>query len=178
MNASRKFVGLIGLITALVLIVTLIQPTNVYAQGTQPPTDPAHPPRDGSRLETAYARLQEFNKKQAERLANSDEFIARIQARIARLKERGVDTSSVEAALVNFQTQLPIAQAAHDSAAVTLSTHAGFDDNGKVTDPIAARETVRSAAADLNTCRQTLKDAAQAIFDAFKNLPRPKAPKP
>jgi hypothetical protein len=179
MNASRKFFGLLGLITVLVLITTLMLPTNVYAQGTQPPSDPStRPPRDGSHLEKVYARLQEFSSKQAERLANSDEFIARIEARIAKLKEHGVDTSEVEAALTNFTAQLPIAQAAHDSAAATLATHAGFDDNGKVTDPATARETVRSAATDLNTCRQTLKDAAQAIFDAFKNLPRPQPQKP
>lgn len=170
MNASRKSIAWLGVLTALVLLVALFLPAPVFAQGPQPPTDPAAAERGFARMEKAYARLQEWNDKQAERLNGSDEFIARIEEKIAKLKERGLDTSAIEAALANYEAQLPTAQAAHDSAAATLAAHPGFDDNGKVTDPAAARETLSSASADLNACRQTLKDATMAIKDAFKDL--------
>jgi hypothetical protein len=58
---------------------------------------------------------------------------------------QGVDTSSIEPELANFQSRLGTADPFISTAADILSTHDGFDDNGNVTDKITAGQTIRSA---------------------------------
>ncbi len=85
-------------------------------------------------------------------LDRANGLVTKVQTYIANQKSKGQDTSSLEAALATYQKQLATAQASHTTAANVLAAHAGFDNNGNVTNSDLAR--------------QTLTDAHQALADA------------
>jgi hypothetical protein len=137
-----------------------------YADTGTPPA-PATPraPNAGAitRLQAAYAQEQKALGQQADNLSKANDAAAKAQAWIDTAKAKGVDTSAVEAALAAFKDAIAKAQSAHDTAAGILSTHAGFDGSGKVTDVDQARQTVTGA-------HQALSDARGALAGAAKNF--------
>lgn len=175
---GRKLVvNVLGGVVALSLLLGSVAPA--FAQTDNPPAPP-DPARRAERLERAYAREQEWLGKQAERLTHAGEIEAKIQEFIDKAKGEGKDTAALEAALASASAKVDEAQARHDEAAGILSTHAGFDEAGKVTDPDAARETVENAGRALRDAHRLLHDAAiemkRAIRD-FRQANRP-APQP
>ena len=98
---------------------------------------------EGKGLEKAFQYEQQWLSRQQERLSRAGEFAAKVQAFIDEQKAKGKDTAALEAALVAFNQQVAAAQGEHDNAASILSAHAGFDENGQVTNREAARETVK-----------------------------------
>lgn len=134
----------------------------VYAQtGTTP--QPKVGQKADNVLSKAYQREQEWLNKQVNLLSKSDEAAARAQQAIDRAKSNGQDTSTLEAALAAFNTEIGTAKTAHDAAAQILSTHNGFDASGNVTDRTAAQQTVVNA-------RQSLNDAHSGMVKAVKDL--------
>lgn len=92
----------------------------------------------------------------------------RLQTAIARGQANGWDTSSLEAVLADINTQLPQAQAYHDTAAGILNAHEGFNGSGKIMDPAAARQTLRSAAEALNGAKQINATLVQELRTAVE----------
>jgi NAD(P)H-dependent FMN reductase len=142
------------------------------------PAEEGNPPRqiDTARLEQAYDRLADWYTYQSTWMGNADANIARIQELINKAGERGYDASAVQAALNAFTAVLPDAMAYNQQAGAILSTHAGFDENGAVTDPAAALETVRSLQAALKSAHDTMNGTGQALKDAiraFRDANRP-----
>jgi hypothetical protein len=105
-------------------------------------------------------------------LTRTDKVVTRSQAFINQQKQAGKDTSTLENALKVFQSQVVNVKTAHDTAAAVLTQHAGFDDQGQVTDAAAARQTLQAARQALangeTTLRQARRDLAQA-FAPWKN---------
>ena len=97
-------------------------------------TPPANQPATNARLEQAWARVQAVYQRQGDRLAKADAFIARAQSLLDKANQKGWDTTAVQAALNAFAAVIPAAQAAHDAGAAIISSHNGFDADGKVTD--------------------------------------------
>jgi hypothetical protein len=186
---SKWVVSLFSGLTALTLAAGFAFGPAVTAfadDGTPPAPPQANGEKAGGRIDArlarAYARTQELFGMQGERLSGAGERADKIQSLIDTAKANGQDTSAVEAALASFKTSVATAQAAHDTAANLLSTHAGFDDKGKVTDREQARQTLQSvreamrqAHDALDAGRQTLRQALQAWREAH---PRPTAPSP
>ena len=71
--------------------------------------------------------------------------------------------SALQAALSTFQTQIATAQSSHNTTASVLGNHAGFDANGKVTNPDQARQTLLDG-------RQSLRDAHGVIRQAVEKI--------
>jgi hypothetical protein len=150
-------------------------------------TDEANPPSSdrvsNERLEKAWARVQTAYTRQGERLDKADEFIARVQTLIEKASARGWDPSAVQAALDAFAAVIPAAQAAHEPGAAIVASHAGFDENGKVTDRAAAIETVKSLGqvlkdthAAMNGTGEALREAIRAMFEAHGGSESPALP--
>src|SRR5687767_3790300 len=77
-------------------------------------------------------------------MGRTDNFVEKAQQLIDRAKENGKDVSAVQAALDAFEDALKVAQPVYESAAGIVNSHQGFDEDGKVTDPEKAKETVRA----------------------------------
>ncbi len=119
-------------------------------------------------LEKAYARENDWLKQQGNNLAKTGPAVTRVQGLIDQAKGQGKDTSSLEAALATYKSQIATAQASHDTAQKILVAHTGFDANGKVTDNASARETVQDARQSLNDVRLALVQSTQDLQAAVR----------
>jgi len=147
----------------------LLAPTTpAYADTGTPPAS-----NSGARIDERLARLYErehnWLKVQADNLGRANEMVAKAQARIDELKSQGKDTVALEAALATIKEQIAAAQAAHDQAASILAKPAGFDDSGKVTDRVQARQTVRDAGESLRDAQLALKEARLDLLKTVRD---------
>lgn len=145
-------------------------PAAVQAQSGGPTPQPASPAASPAKLEKrnallerAYVREQARLKIQTNRLDRAGTAENKLETLIAKARGNGKDVSALESALSAFRDQVEIAQTAHDQAAALLTTHSGFDANGKVTDATAARQTVDGA-------HKSLTDAGVAFQKATADL--------
>ena len=115
-----------------------------------------HGARDNERLEQIWVRAQTAYQRQSNRLAKTDEFLAKAQSLMDKANQKGWDTSTFQAALNAFAAVIPAAQSAHDPGAAIIASHNGFDADGKVTDRAAAFKTVKALS-------QVLKDTRTAM---------------
>ena len=161
---------LFALITALGLASLPL--VNVFAAGQEDPTTPPTLITD-DRLELMWAReLRVYN-----RMGHIDNLIEKAQKLIDRAKENSKDVSAVQAALDAFQTQWKAAKPTYESIKGIVSSHQGFDENGKVTDTEKAKSTVMEMRDKLKEIRTTLNGTGKALHQAIKAFreanPRP-----
>jgi hypothetical protein len=166
---SRKLIA--GLMTgALALSLAVFNVSPAFAQDSGPTTPPelTRPEIRQQRVERLYQRTLNWRDAQTDNLARANEAAAKTQAYIDEKKAAGLDTSSLEAALAAYQTQIAEAQSFHDKAVGILSTHSGFDDAGMVTDITAARVTIADSAGSLGQARVRLVNAGYTLRQAVK----------
>jgi hypothetical protein len=101
-------------------------------------------------------------------LDNAGEAAVLLQELIADEQADGHDTSILDEALDAFQSSRGTAQDLRDTAAQILNDKVGFDDEGKVVDPQAARETLKSARETMNEARKTMREARQDLREAMR----------
>jgi len=118
------------------------------------------------KMKSVYQKEQDALGKLNGYLSKTGDASTRVQALIDKGNAAGVDTSTLSAALTSFQTSVATAQSFHDHAATLLGTHAGFDEQGNVTDSTAAKQTLQEAASSLKTAGSTLGAAADALKTA------------
>ncbi len=168
-NVKSKLYGIVGSlsIAGLVLVSVVAAPTGAaLAQTATPPAKAGQQARD-QRLERLYRREQDWLNLQQQNLAKTSQIVSKVQTYIANQQANGKDVSALQTALGIFQQQIATAQSSHTTAANVLGNHAGFDANGKVIDPIQARQTLLDG-------RQALRDAhlelRQAVLDLHRAL--------
>ena len=118
-----------------------------------------------------------------EKLGKTDEFIEKIQKLIDRASANGKDVSALQAALDTFADAWKDAKPIYESMKGIVNSHQGFDDNGKVTDPEKAKETVKSMQEKFREIKAILNGTGQALREAIQAFraanPRPqKSPTP
>jgi hypothetical protein len=155
---------------------------NVSAMG-QPLTntyDPSTPPAGevpNERLEQVWARQLRAYDRLGKAFDRADDFIAKVQNLIDRASENGKDVAALQAALDAFEASIKEAHPIYESAKGIVNSHQGFDENGKVTDPEKAKETVKSMAEKLQEIRDAMNGTGQALHEAIKAFreanPRP-----
>lgn len=154
-----------------------------------PPSDESgvvqRPPRPEV-LEQAYQRLVKALEAQKERLQRAEQQIPNWESKIAKLKQKGLDTSALEKALANFKDSLMKARQSHGEAAIILAQHPGFDENGKVVDLKQAAQTIREAGKAIRETNRIMENAVREMLRAFREFCRdnramsgePRPPKP
>jgi GH35 family endo-1,4-beta-xylanase len=107
----------------------------------------------------------------------SDAFIDRVQELIDKAGANGRDVSAVQAALDAFKEALKDAHPVYESAKGIINSHQGFDNDGKVTDPEKARETVRAMGEKLKEIKDAMDGTGRALHKAIRDFreanPRP-----
>ena len=131
------------------------------------------------RLEKVWARQLRIYAL----MGRTDNFVEKAQQLIDRAKENGKDVSAVQAALDAFEDALKDAQPIYESATEIVNSHQGFDEDGKVTDPEKAQETVRALGEKLKEIRDAMEGTGKALREALRAFrqanPRPeKTPTP
>lgn len=172
----------ISLMVALLAGVFLfVFPTStVHAEGLDD-----DPPGNGEklglikqRLETAFERQQANLVRQAENIQKLNLISAKTQERIDALREKGMDVVDLEAALTAFEGSIPGINVSHQVAVTLVDAHAGFGDNGKVTDIQTAGSTVKSIFDALKSTRQMMFEATRELRQAFRNFREANPPSP
>jgi hypothetical protein len=149
------------------------------AAGLNDPTPEPKREITNERLERMWARqITAYN-----RLGKTDQFIEKVQKLIDRASANGKDVSAVQAALDAFADAWKDAKPVYASMNGIVNSHHGFDENGKVTDPEKAKETVQDMREKFKEIKDTLDGTGKALRDAIKAFrqanPRPgKTPKP
>jgi predicted DNA binding protein len=121
-------------------------------------------------MERAYTLELKVLDRQAKFLVRGEKIIGKAEEIISKLKSNGKDTSVLEAALAQFKKDVVKAEKAHDKAAGILTTHAGFDQNGKVVDAVQAKQTLVSARDNLKEFRAILKDSLGDVRKVIKDF--------
>lgn len=152
---------------------------SVSAAGTNEPTPPPQGVLTNERLEKIWARQLRLYDK----MGKTDQFIGKVQQLIDRAAQNGKDVSAVQAALDAFADAVNDAKPIYESAQGIVNAHAGFDANGKVTDPEQAKETVRAMGEKLKEIKDAMGGTGKALRDAIQAFreanPRPeKTPTP
>lgn len=127
-------------------------------------------------LEKAFQKLQDWYEKQGEFLAKADDFISKAETFIGRAEQQGLDASALRLLLENFQSSIPLVQAAHNRAGTVISAHNGFDASGKVIDTENAARTVKEAASALQEGRLAHLGKGKALAEAIRAFWRDNKP--
>ncbi len=161
-----------ALLVALVAGIALAA-MPVSATLAAPAQDEGNPPQgqvSDERLAEIWAREVALYERLGTRLDQIDSVTARAQEFITRANERGVDTSSIQAALDAFSAAVQDARPIYQSANGIVQSHQGFDANGQVTDRTQAIETVRELGAKLGEVKAAMNGTGQALREAMRAL--------
>ena len=118
-------------------------------------------------LEKAFTAEQAWLQRQETNLGKTTTAIDKVQALLNTWQARGVNVTFLQDLLNAFKSQVAGVLASHQAASGILSSHAGFDANGKVTILSQAALTVQSAREALRTVTTEL---TQAIRDLAAGL--------
>jgi hypothetical protein len=168
------------MITVLLLGFMVLPAQPAYAEGadapqfiiTRTPIAPYAKDAAAVALSNFFKREQNWLNQQTTHLQKSVQIAATTQQLIDAAKAEGQDTSSLEAALAQFNSTIATAQGDHDQAAGILAAANGFDGNGEVTDLNAARRTVESARLSLRSAHIAIAQATNdlmQVLNAWKN---------
>jgi hypothetical protein len=161
---------------AVMLALGLIMALPVSAVHAQDAGGPSNAPIQADKgypfLEKAFQKIQAALgdlENAIQKAADGDE---KVLGLINMGKTAGLDTSDLSSAQADYQASLANVQTMVDNAKTSMETHAGFDAQGRVTDPTDAKNTLREvvdaikdARGELKNCVETLRSAVSAWLE-------------
>jgi hypothetical protein len=120
-------------------------------------------PGDGNGAKYAYKLALLHLDAQQDRIDHARAAAELAAEYIADEQAAGYDTAVLEEALADLRAKLDEAQGHQNLAAEILEEGAGFDDEGNVTDPRLARQTMRDG-------REAMRDAAEAMREGHRDF--------
>jgi cytochrome c556 len=146
-----------------VLALAALPVTSVFAQGENPPVrEPS-----AEQLEKAWAHQLKVHERLG-KVFEGDAHFDRAQELIDRATDKGLDTSAVQAALNAFSAAVGSSGPLYNEIDALITTHAGFDANGKVMDAAQAQATVQSVRAKLDELRTSMDGTGKALREAIR----------
>jgi hypothetical protein len=127
------------------------------------PAQTPEPPLRQQILELSLQREKLILQGQQLRIEFAHQVAGQVQTWIDRLNGQGKDTSDLAAALAAYNSSLDQAQSSWNNANSILTTAAGFDGDGHVTDQEQALKTVQDAGDALRQTHRILADAGRAL---------------
>lgn len=154
-----------------VLGLSALPVASAFAQGLN---DTATPPAPGQashpKLEQAWAKEQKVYDRLGTMFSKSDTMITKVQNLIDKAKANGKDVSALQSALDAFSAAEKNAKSIYDSAQSEISSHPGFDSDGKVTDATQASATVKDLGSKLKDIRQAFNGTGKALRQAIREF--------
>jgi len=122
------------------------------------------------RLQRAWSKEQRIYYNLGKFFDVVDGRVLKGQALIDKAKANGKDVSAIQAALDTFSQAVKQARPIYEGTQGIVSAHAGFDQNGNVTDFATARETVRILKDDFKQIQQILNKPRHDLHLAIQNF--------
>lgn len=158
----------LALVLALGLAALPLAP--VYAAGNAQDEDPQVARWQARRLEWIWSRQQRLYERAGKLFNFTARVVEKSQVLIEKARENGLDVTSLEEALAVYEQSIADARTLYDSGQAIIDTHAGFDADGKVTDPAQARETIDALRLVTRDTRDAVHDANRALQQAFRDF--------
>lgn len=146
------------------LVFAAFPTSSAFAQDENPPNGDV----SNEKLEQAWANQLRIYEKIGKGFNDTDEKIAKFQARIDKAAENGRDVAALQAALDAFESALKNGMPIYDSISVIVNDHKGFDANGKVTDSEQAKATVKEMREQLQELKSAMNGTGKALREALK----------
>jgi hypothetical protein len=154
------------ILAVMVAVVTLaaFPVTSAFAQEETPPV------REPSteRLEKAWAYQLKVYEKLIRVFEEGDAHMAKAQELIDKATVNGKDASAVQAALNVFSAAVTKSTPIYTEIDALITSHAGFDANGKVTDAVQAKATVQAVRAKLQELKTSMDGTGKALREAVR----------
>ena len=115
-------------------------------------------------LTVSYLDEQAWLTGQQANLNEANTVMTNVQNLITVAQANNLTTALLSDALATFQARLTSAQASDTAAAGILSTHAGFDAGGNVTNPATAAITVNTARTGLQAAHNSLVHSGDLLL--------------
>lgn len=164
-------------VSAAALVFAAFPVTSAFAADEAPP---ASGEVSNEKLEKFWARQLRAYEKLGRAFENPDAQIAKFQERIDKAAESGKDVAALQAALDNYAAALTAAKPTYDSIGSIVSSHAGFNADGKVIDAGQAKSTVEQMRAKMQEVKSAMGGAFKALREAlkaFREANKPTEPK-
>ena len=161
---TNIFKKTILIVLAAVLVFAAFPVTSVFAQGENPPKGEL----TNEKLEQIWARQLKIHERLGKGFDDIDGKIAKFQARIDKAAENGKDVTALQAALDAFEAASKSAKPIYDSISGVVTSHQGFDANGKVTDAEQAKTSVQDVRAKLKELKSAMGRTGKALREALK----------
>jgi TolA-binding protein len=169
---KKAFASLVVASLLAGLVLAAIPTSSVAAAASTPTETPGQDEAQVqgiARLERLYRTEQNTLQRQVQWVDRTLEIIDRVNQLIEKFLSKGKNVEPLREALATFQTGVHNAKAQHDHAGEILATHAGFDEQGKVTDRAQARTTVETAGTALRGAALTYRAAFTELHLAIFN---------
>ncbi len=174
---KNMFKKVILAVSAAVLVFAAFPVTSAYAADDTPP---ATGEVSNEKLEKLWARQLQAYEKIGKAFEDIDAHIAKFQERIDKATENGKDVTDLQSALDAYEAALKSAQPTYASIGSIVTTHAGFDASGKVTDAEQAKSTVQQMRTKMQEVKSTMGGTFKALREAlkaFREANKPAEPK-
>jgi len=163
MSILFKKITLAAMILALTFAALPV--TSVFAADENPP---AQGKLSNERLERIWARELKTYERLGRVFDHTGTMVEKAQKMINKAAENGKDVSALQTALDAFETAIQNARPQYEELAGVVNTHAGFDNNGKVTDGEQARSTIKEVGEDLKAIKSELGGTGKAFREAVR----------
>jgi hypothetical protein len=163
-NMFNKII--LGVLTAA-LVFAAFPVTGVSAQGENPPQTPA---LTNDKLEKVWERELQAYERLGKVFNDIDDTLTIFQARINRAAKNGKDVTSLQSALDAFAAALKKSKPIYDGMGQLVSSHAGFDASGKVTDAEQAKSTAKAMGDKLKELKESMGGTGKALREAVKDF--------
>lgn len=170
---KNMFKKIILAVSAAALVFAAFPVTSAFAADEAPPTSGEV---SNEKLEKLWARQLQAYEKLGKAFEDTDAHIAKIQERIDKAAENGKDVSALQAALDAYEAALLAAQPMYDSIGSIVSSHAGFDADGKVTDAEQAKSTVKQMRTKMQEVKSAMGGTFKALREALKTFHKANCP--
>ena len=160
-NIFKKMI--LAVITAALVFVAF-PVTSAYAQDENPPMGEL----TNEKLERIWVRELKTYERLGKAFDNADSAISRIQARLDKASKNGKDVTALQTALDAFESALNESKPIYDSMSSLISTHQGFDANGKVINAEQSKSTVKEVGAKLKEIKSSMGGTFKVLRKAMR----------
>jgi len=158
---KKVFVGIVAAAFALAVL-----PIARAFAADDPPRD--RPELTREKLEGLWAHQRERYNRLGEMYDKVDWRIEKIQSLIDRATENGKDVSDLQAALEAFEAAVKDANQTYNSMNGIVTSHQGFDSDGKVTDLDKAKSTVTEMRGKFKEINFAMDGTFKVLREAIK----------
>lgn len=159
---KNVFTKIMTAFLVVALALAAIPVSSAFAADEDPPA------QTNERLEKAWARVLKLYERTGKAFEDTDAHIAKFQGMIDKAAENGKDVSALQAALDAYEAALTAARPQYETLGTIISTHAGFDADGKVTDAEQAKATLEEAGSQMKAIKEAMGETFKALREAIK----------